>query len=82
VIRLLAELPINRGYNSARHTEMFTFDIPTRAHTFPYPVATRGYFFELEAARAEDYYSPPSSAETKNTWTVPSLLHTSSCYSV
>jgi hypothetical protein len=51
VIRLLAELVMNRGYSSARDTEMFTFDIPARAHTLSYPVATRGYFFELEAAR-------------------------------
>jgi len=51
VIRLLAELPINRGCNSARDTEMFTFDIPARAHTFSYTVATRSYFFQLEAAR-------------------------------
>jgi hypothetical protein len=51
VIRLLVELPMNQGYNSARDTEMFTFDIPALAHKFSYPVATRGYFSELEAAR-------------------------------
>jgi len=40
VIRLLVELPMNQGYSSARDTEMFTFDILARAHTFAYPVAT------------------------------------------
>jgi len=51
VISLLAELPMNWGYNSARDTEMFTFDIPARAHTLSYLVAARGYIFRTRGGQ-------------------------------